>query len=38
MLMVWDKMGRHLALVFDNSPLVAIYRTDLTPHLLITPW
>ncbi|KAK3923787.1 Aladin [Frankliniella fusca] len=35
--MVWDKLGRHLALIFESSPLVAVYRTDLTPHLLITP-
>lgn len=35
--MVWDKLGRHLALTFENSPLVAVYRTDLTPHLLVTP-
>ncbi|XP_034243709.1 aladin-like [Thrips palmi] len=35
--MVWDRLGRHLALIFENSPLVAIYRTDLVPHLLITP-
>lgn len=35
--MVWDRLGRHLALIFENSPLVVIYRTDLIPHLLITP-
>lgn len=35
--MVWDRLGRHLAIIFENSPLVAIYRTDLVPHLLITP-
>ncbi|XP_026285051.1 aladin [Frankliniella occidentalis] len=37
MSMVWDKLGRHLALIFENSSLVAVYRTDLMPHLLITP-
>lgn len=37
MSMVWDKFGRHLALIFENSPLVAMFRTDFAPHLLITP-
>ena len=36
--MSWDKTGRRLAVSFVDCNAVAVFATELHPHLRITPW
>lgn len=36
--MVWDRTGHHLAIMFKDSSVIAVFRTDIKSLLKITPW
>lgn len=34
----WDKRGHHLAIMFKESSVIAVFRTEIKTVLKITPW
>ncbi|XP_068084668.1 aladin isoform X2 [Anabrus simplex] len=36
--LAWDHLGHHLAVLFKDCDVVAIFKTQLTPLLLVAPW
>lgn len=36
--MAWDKRGHHLAVVFKESSVIAVFRTEIKTVFKITPW